>query len=428
MKLVVVSRKASVLFSVFLSALALVGRYVSSNIWVFESSRPEWRMRLSDGAPPRNMTNTFPRLIHVTWKDTHISISQARHLKSWVQKNPGWKVIFWTDKSNRDLISSNYSWFLPVFDGFSENIKRADAIRYFILYTYGGLYVDLDFESLRPIEGYLQTHSAGVILGEEPHEHSRVLYRMPRLVCNALMVSKPQHPFWLRVFKAMMENASKNVMESTGPKMLEKTLQVWQASEEGLKYPVYVARPEVFYPTYDVSLQRERVKTICQGTLSQSQRNLTRSICTDLKRRFYRNKRISRQSYAMHTWSHTWIYKSKDAERTIDALVFLHDMMHGKVSLESRQYGFRNRHQRWQPKIVHRRHTKKYIRARQDTSPLVGIGKECDFDRLAYCKTVVPGLGRTRRCLVEHASELTAACCKWLANSKQGNLRACSKK
>ena len=155
---------------------------------------------------------------------------------------------------------------------------------------------------------------------------------------------------------------------------------------------------------------------------------LCRSRRLGLAREHNRNKRISRQSYAMHTWSHTWIYKSKDAERTIDALLFLHDMMHGKVSLEVGQYGFRSRHQRWQPKIIHRRHTKKYIRARKESSPLGGIGKECDVDRLAFCKSVVPGLGRTRRCLLEHAAELTVACCKWLANSKQGKLGACSKR
>ena len=38
-----------------------------------------------------------------------------------------------------------------IYDNYDVNIKRVDAVRYFYLYHFGGLYVDLDFECIKNI-------------------------------------------------------------------------------------------------------------------------------------------------------------------------------------------------------------------------------------------------------------------------------------
>ena len=50
----------------------------------------------------------------------------------------------WTDASSRAFIAEQYPWFLDSFDGYPYPIQRADAIRYFVLHYYGGIYMDLD--------------------------------------------------------------------------------------------------------------------------------------------------------------------------------------------------------------------------------------------------------------------------------------------
>ena len=65
------------------------------------------------------------------------------------------------------------------------------------------MYADLDFEALRPLSRLLEDPTladVGVILGQEPYAHSRVLYDQPRMLCNAIMLSSappaaalPQH-------------------------------------------------------------------------------------------------------------------------------------------------------------------------------------------------------------------------------------------
>ena len=53
-------------------------------------------------------------------------------------------IQLWTDDKSRELIATEYPWFLDTFDNYSQPIQRADAIRYFVLAHFGGIYIDLD--------------------------------------------------------------------------------------------------------------------------------------------------------------------------------------------------------------------------------------------------------------------------------------------
>ena len=54
-----------------------------------------------------------------------------------------------------------------MFKDYPEPIMRADAIRYFLLYEYGGVYVYLDFEALRPLDEFERRQHKGHDL---PHD------------------------------------------------------------------------------------------------------------------------------------------------------------------------------------------------------------------------------------------------------------------
>ena len=46
----------------------------------------------------------------------------------------------------RRLIEVHYPWFIEQYDGYSQEIMRINAARYFILYHHGGIYLDIDME------------------------------------------------------------------------------------------------------------------------------------------------------------------------------------------------------------------------------------------------------------------------------------------
>ena len=72
------------------------------------------------------------------------------------------------------------------------------------LHHYGGVYVDLDFESIRPMDQYLEGKQ--LILGRMGNdidwEHS---------IPNALLASVPGHPFWINVLGQIQENLAKDL-------------------------------------------------------------------------------------------------------------------------------------------------------------------------------------------------------------------------
>ena len=75
-------------------------------------------------------------------------------------------------------METKFPEFLDLYDGYNSEIQRADAVRYFLLYEYGGVYADLDFESLQPLDLFLgrkigttDVKVHGCIIGQEPFEH-----------------------------------------------------------------------------------------------------------------------------------------------------------------------------------------------------------------------------------------------------------------
>jgi mannosyltransferase OCH1-like enzyme len=50
----------------------------------------------------------------------------------------------WGEKESRDFIEKEYPWVLRTYDGYRYPVQRVDALRYFLMLHYGGIYVDLD--------------------------------------------------------------------------------------------------------------------------------------------------------------------------------------------------------------------------------------------------------------------------------------------
>ena len=177
----------------------------------------------------------IPMLFHQTWKDVNVPPELLPYQQTWKKHHPAWQFFLWTDVDNRQLIRQFYAWFLPVYDSYAEPIQRADAARYFILHHYGGVYIDLDFECLRPIEPLLLDRQ--LVFGLEPAVHLQdQLARqlgLTTLVGNAFAASTPGHPFWEYLFKQLVASAIfPGPLESTGPYMLTRAVQAYPRPDQ----------------------------------------------------------------------------------------------------------------------------------------------------------------------------------------------------
>ncbi|KDQ21048.1 glycosyltransferase family 32 protein, partial [Botryobasidium botryosum FD-172 SS1] len=163
------------------------------------------------------------RILHQTWKTDVLperwqSISdQCREMM------PDYEYMLWTDELSRDFIAREYSWFLSTFDSYKYPIQRADAIRYFVLHYYGGIYLDLDVGCLRSLDPLL--------------EYSVILPKtIPIGVSNDLMFAEKGHPFMDQTIHNLVNFDHDwvinypTVMFSTGPMFLSAQYGIYAAS------------------------------------------------------------------------------------------------------------------------------------------------------------------------------------------------------
>lgn len=144
-----------------------------------------------------------PQVIFQTWKVRQPLPANYRYWsRSFADQNPGYRHILWDDADNREFIAAEFPWFLACYDSFPQEIFRADMVRACFLYRFGGLYVDMDTECLRPVDEALG--AGDVILGtmgpDPEFNHS---------IPNAIMASKPRQLFWLLAIANAMERAGR---------------------------------------------------------------------------------------------------------------------------------------------------------------------------------------------------------------------------
>ncbi|KFG81467.1 hypothetical protein MANI_029822 [Metarhizium anisopliae] len=89
----------------------------------------------------------IPSVLHQIWKtnDVYTYSAEASHA-SWKAKlEPmNYTVKLWTDNDILRLVKVKYPWLLSTYEGYSQNIQRADMARLIVMHSEGGIYADLD--------------------------------------------------------------------------------------------------------------------------------------------------------------------------------------------------------------------------------------------------------------------------------------------
>jgi mannosyltransferase OCH1-like enzyme len=82
--------------------------------------------------------NTIPHIIHQSWESEDIPTKWATWSDSWRVKHPNWEWVLWTNEDNRALVEARAPWFLETYDALPGEIRRADVMRNFYMFFFGG--------------------------------------------------------------------------------------------------------------------------------------------------------------------------------------------------------------------------------------------------------------------------------------------------
>ena len=272
----------------------------------------------------------IPPIIHQTWRNRNIPKVAQEWVASWMSTNPGFEYWFWTDSEIKEFFAMYVNMYYTLYMWYPWSIQKADVMRYFILWMYGGTYVDLDMESLRPLGDLLLSHSC--IIAQEPEELSFIHHgRNTTIVSNALMACRPRHPFMKFIINNLYSRIEMDgLLETTGPFMLTEMLIKYKTNigpHPEWEDDVYLAPSHYFMPYYNNDMLRG-MKVKCKHLIynrnirkhTENEYNTSethvkqRSICFRLLSKGINDADTNGSPFTNHHWLHTYISSPPDNE------------------------------------------------------------------------------------------------------------------
>lgn len=193
----------------------------------------------------------IPKIIHQIYdsrEGNKISHKLIKISKTWEKNHSQWKYLFWDQKAIDAFLEEHYPYYIAPYFHFKYPVQRWDSIRYLLVYHYGGLYVDMDYESLEPLDKLLD--NAECFFGCEPVEHKPSDIQI--YLGNSLFGSIAEHPFLQLLIKKCFEPTTevtetngkiKFILETTGPVMVSKMYQKYANNKKVTLLPSEFVAP-----------------------------------------------------------------------------------------------------------------------------------------------------------------------------------------
>ncbi len=149
----------------------------------------------------------IPKIVHQIWLGSPFPEKYKMYRDSWIKNHPDWEYKLWTEKEIDQLGLTNRE----MYDHAVNYGEKSDIARYEILYRFGGLYVDTDFESYKSLDALHKTYD--FYIGIQPLDTGHVQLGI------GIIGSRPGH----QLLKAAIENIGKKkkiaepIVLRTGP-------------------------------------------------------------------------------------------------------------------------------------------------------------------------------------------------------------------
>lgn len=185
---------------------------------------------------------TIPRVIHQYWGGSPVPRQYQEYSNAWAEMNPDWTLYLWGDTPTSlgqfDLDNA-HQWHNPreyVGRDRAEQFK-SDVVRYELLRNFGGVWIDMDFEPLKPLDSWF---------GEIDQDRPFAAWEVPgKWAANGLMGSPQGHWFMDTLIRRLPEVAHSRRGETptrlSGPQFMTEL-----HFENG--EPMQFLGPERFYP------------------------------------------------------------------------------------------------------------------------------------------------------------------------------------
>ena len=150
----------------------------------------------------------------------------AGYSQTWADRHPEWEMRLWTDDALPKLTNQE------LYDKMSIPSQKADIASFEILYQYGGVYIDTDFECYRNIEPLL--HGVEAFAGCEE----------TGIISHGIMGAVAGHP----AFKALVDGLATWVSDHSHMPPNVQTGPIYITATLGSRPDFHRFAPTLFYP------------------------------------------------------------------------------------------------------------------------------------------------------------------------------------
>jgi inositol phosphorylceramide mannosyltransferase catalytic subunit len=195
-------------------------------------------------------TKPIPHKIHQIWLGGPLPDAYRKFCDSWPQFNPDFEYRLWNEES---ILSLGDFPSLKAFRKAKSFGAKSDIARYEILWRYGGIYADTDFECLRSFRELAE--GCGFFVGN--------LYDQKPDICNAIIAAAPGHEILGRLrsstTKVITSTEPMEIIEATGPGLLTREIL---AAVDDLADGDVVFPSAFFYPFPNYRLEKKASEEI----------------------------------------------------------------------------------------------------------------------------------------------------------------------
>jgi mannosyltransferase OCH1-like enzyme len=169
----------------------------------------------------------IPKIIHRIWIEGEPLPDEFEYYgKTWAEKHPDWEMKLWTNKNMIPLQNQK------AYNDAKLMAQKADIARFELLYNFGGVYVDCDFECLKNIEALISNIEAFAAI------------ESPGIVCPSIMGCTPKN----HIFKMLIDDMPESIKINSHLPITYQTGPIYITTKLRGRKDITIFRSELFYP------------------------------------------------------------------------------------------------------------------------------------------------------------------------------------
>jgi len=215
----------------------------------------------------------IPKIIHQIWIGGELPDRFKKFVETWKIKHPDWTYRLWTDGDIESFEFSNKQ----VFDAATNKGTKADIWRYEILCKYGGVYLDTDYECIKPLDVLHHTCEFYVCADYD-------------CVGNGVIGCVPNHPIikkCINGIKLLSWDNLQSPWKYTGPGLITKCINSYLMKTNHRSMGNVAVYPSLFFHPFPGALRFQ----YWSGELSRNEIE-----------RF-----LIPETFAVHFWAESWV-------------------------------------------------------------------------------------------------------------------------